>query len=47
VRVWPIHWRRIETFVVHYWQWLWTAILLPVGLWFYKKHKDKGYDVAT
>ncbi|RQY09687.1 hypothetical protein DF117_35070 [Burkholderia stagnalis] len=45
VKVWPVHWRRIQDFVEHNWQWLWT-VLVPVGLWLYHKRKGKPDDTV-
>jgi hypothetical protein len=28
---------HVRDFVAGNWQWLWTAVLLPVGLWFYRR----------
>ncbi|MGF6444421.1 hypothetical protein [Paraburkholderia youngii] len=42
VQVWPVHWRRIQDFATNNWQWLWTALLVPVAAWIYKKQKRKG-----
>jgi hypothetical protein len=33
--------QRISGFVGTNWQWLWTAILVPVGVWGWKKWKDR------
>ncbi len=29
----------IKYFFLSYWQWLWSAIILPIGLWFWKHRK--------
>ncbi|SIT49740.1 exported hypothetical protein [Paraburkholderia ribeironis] len=35
--------QRAEHFVRDYWQWLWTALLVPVGGWWWKR-RDKKED---
>ncbi len=29
----------IKFFLLSYWQWMWSAIILPIGLWFWKHRK--------
>lgn len=44
---WP---ERFSAFVGSYWQWLWTAVLVPVGLWVMGKRggeKGKAGDKAA
>lgn len=31
----------IKYFLLSYWQWMWSAIILPIGLWFWKHRKKK------
>jgi len=32
----------VVTFAKQYWQWFWTAVLLPVGAWLWKRRRKTG-----
>jgi hypothetical protein len=34
--------RRLETFAEENWQWLWTAILVPVGAWWLQRRRHRA-----
>jgi len=44
VKVWPASVEGAEKFVASNWQWLWTALLVPVGVWAYAWFRRKKAD---
>ncbi|MGF6936968.1 hypothetical protein OKW41_006130 [Paraburkholderia sp. UCT70] len=33
--------QRVQKFAADYWQWVWTAVLVPIGVWIVKRRKSK------
>lgn len=46
VHVWPVHWRRIQDFLVAYWQWVFGSLLVPILLWVIRKFRRDPLDLT-